>query len=462
MEHDSKLLRHQQRRIREWAQNSDAYDFFNILTGPELLDRVEELLPEHRERLYPPTETLSLFLAQALHEDGSCQRTVNESVVKRVRGGLSPCSTMTGGYCKARQRLPIEMVTGLVRRTADLMDEQTPEQWRWRGRRVRIIDGTTLSMPDTSANQARYPQQRGQQPGLGFPLCRVVGITCLSSGALIDAAIGRFHGKGASEQDLLRTLLDNFRAGDVALGDGFYGTYFLLAAMRERGVDIVFEQQGARKRSTDFRKGKKLGSGDHLIEISKPKIKPGWMSQALYDAAPESLPLRELRVGNKILITSLLCPKQVDKNALKALYKSRWQVELDLRNIKTTLGMETLSCKTPDMNEKEIWVYFLAYNLIRLLMAQAATLADVLPRQLSFKYTLQLWLSWKDHMPAPRSETNLLVLFFLIARKRIGKRPDRMEPRAIKRRPKPFALLMKPREQARAEIRKYGHPRKLK
>lgn len=403
-----------------------------------------------------------MFLAQALNEDRSCQRIVNEAVIKRVGGGLSLCSTVTGGYCRARQRLPIEMVAGLARRTAERMDEHTPGIWRWRGRRVRIIDGTTVSMPDTPANQARYPQQRRQQPGLGFPLCRVVGITCLSSGALIDAAIGRFNGKGASEHDLLRTLLDNFKPGDVALGDGFYGTYFLLVAMHERGVDIVFEQQGARRRTTDFRTGKKLGSGDHLIEICKPKIKPDWISQAHYDASPESLTLRELRVGNKVLITSLLCAQQVSKDALKALYKSRWQVELDLRNIKTTLGMETLSCKTPDMNEKEIWVYFLAYNLIRLLMAQAATLADVLPRQLSFKHTLQLWLSWRQQIPTVDTETNLLVLFMLIAQKKTGDRPDRMEPRSIKRRPKPFALLMKPREQARAEIRKYGHPKKIK
>lgn len=124
--------------------------------------------------------------------------------------------------------------------------------------------------------------------------------------------------------------------------------------------------------------------------------------------------------------------------------------------------METLSCKTPEMSEKEIWIYFLAYNLIRLLMAQAALLADILPRQLSFKHTLQLWLAWRQQGAFSDNEANEKLLFILIAQRQIGNRPDRIEPRAVKRRPKPFSLLMKPREEARAEIRKNGHPKKVK
>jgi Transposase DDE domain len=268
-------------------------------------------------------------------------------------------------------------------------------------------------------------------------------------------------GKGANEQTLLRELLDTFQPGDLVLGDSFYGTYFLLASMLEKGVDVVFEQQGARKRSTDFRKGKKLGSKDHIIPIPKPKIKPEWMSKDDYDSAPSSLAIRELAVSGKVLITTLLPPAQASKSELKALYKQRWQIELDLRNIKTTLGMETLSCKTPEMKLKEIWVYFLAYNLIRLIMAQSALLANILPRQLSFKHSLQLWVIWSQHLQVIDQE-NEEQLFILIAQKEIGKRPGRIEPRAAKRRPKPFSLLTKPRNEAREEIRKYGHPKKLK
>lgn len=451
---------YQQRRIHRCATHSDPYAFFNLLTGPELLGQIELLLPEHRERVFPPTETLSMFLSQALSADRSCQQVVNEAAVKRLVGGLSLCSTHTGAYCRARQRLPVEMPATLVRRTGQMMAGQTLRSWRWQGRPVRLVDGTTVVMPDTPANQAVYPQPRSQKPGLGFPLCRMVGIICLGSGAVLNAAIGSYHGKGSDEQALLRSVLDTLQPGDLLLGDAYYASYFLLCALRERGVDAVFEQQGARQRSTDFRRGRRLGQRDHLIELHKPKLKPDWMTEAHYAQAPDSLTVRELRTGGKILVTTLLCPKQTPKSALKALYRERWHVELDLRNIKTTLGMEMLSCKTPAMARKEIWVYLLAYNLIRLMMAQAALLADRLPRQLSFKHTLQIWIAW-DHHGTDHDE-KLYSLFVLIAQQQVGDRPGRIEPRAIKRRPKPFPLLTKPREIAREEVRKYGHPKKLK
>ena len=455
----SKLKRVTQHRIQKYVQHSNANQFFNLLTSNELLWTVEDLLPEHRERHYPPTQTLSMFLAQALSADRSCQRVVNQMTMNRVATGLLPTSTATGGYCKARQRLPLTMVSSLVRKTAVLLDEGLPQQWRWHGKRVRLIDGTTVTMPDTLANQSVFPQQGRQQPGLGFPICRIVGAMCLSSGMVLNASIGRFNGKGSDEHTLLRGILDTFTAGDVVLGDAFYGTYFLLAALIEKGVDVVFEQMGQRRRVTDFRTGVRLGERDHLINIPKPVIKPDWMSQAQYERLPDYLTIRELKVGHKVLITTLLSSKQTSKSELKALYQKRWQIEVDFRHIKTTLGMETLSCKTPQMNEKEIWVYFLAYNLIRLLMAQAALLVDILPRQLSFKHTLQLWLAWRQYDMHIDDEP---MLFILIAKKRVGNRLGRIEPRAVKRRPKPLPLLMLPRQQAREKVIKYGHPKKLK
>ena len=250
--------------------------------------------------------------------------------------------------------------------------------------------------------------------------------------------------------------------GDLLLGDAFYATYFLLCALQERGVDGVFEQQGSRRRRTDFRRGQRLGQRDHLIELHKPTIKPAWMSQAQYEQAPDTLKVRELRTGGKILMTTLLCPKRTSKVALKALYRDRWHVELDLRNIKTTLGMEMLSCRTPAMAEKEIWVYLLAYNLVRLLMAQAASLADIIPRQLSFKHTLQLWIAWRHNGTGSYDDSQLASLFILIGQQRVGNRPGRIEPRVRKRRPKPFPLLTKPRPIAREDVRNNGHPKKLK
>jgi hypothetical protein len=313
-------------------------------------------------------------------------------------------------------------------------------------------------MPDTLENQAAFPQPDSQAPGLGFPQCRMVGIMCLASGAVLDAALGPCKGKGSDEQALLRSLLPSLKPGNLLLGDAFYATYFLLCALQVQGVDGVFEQHGARR--TDFRRGQSLGTRDHLIKLKKPKKKPDWMRQEDFDQAPDCLAVRELRVGGKVLVTTLLCSKKTRKNALKKLYKSRWHVELDLRNIKTTLGMNIVSCCTPEMVKKEIWTYLLAYNLIRLIMAQAALLAGVVPRQLSFKHTLQLWMAWVNYIPEQCSEDKRETFFILVAQQRVGKRNGRIEPRAVKRRPKPFPLLTKPREEAREQVKKHGHPKK--
>lgn len=453
---------HQQKRVKTYISNSDSYEFFNLLTGPELLDKVESLLPEHRERRFPPTETLSMFLGQVMSADRSCQNAINTAAIKQLINGLPTSSTHTGGYCQARKRLPLEMASTLARHTGQMMTEKSPAAWQWRKRPVRLVDGATVTLPDTTGNQEAYPQPQSQKPGLGFPLCRIASIICLASGAVLDTATGPCRGKGSDEQSLLRSMLDTLEADDILLGDAFYATYFLLGALQAKGVDGVFEQYGARRRNTDFRSGQRLGQHDHLIKLWKPKKKPDWMSQAEYDEAPDTLKVRELSVGGKILVTTLLCPKQVSKADLKALYKDRWHVELDIRHIKTTLGMEMLRCRTPAMVEKEIWVYLLAYNLIRLLMAQAALIANIVPRQLSFKHTLQLWVAWQQHGGKSYDEGQLGILFLLIAQQQVGQRPGRIEPRAIKRRPKPFPLLTKHRHVAQEEIRKNGHPKKLK
>ena len=462
MHPNPKACAQQQNRVRKQVRDNDAYSFFNLLTGPDLLKDLEALLPEHRERLFPPTETLSMFVAQALSADRSCQKAVNDTAIKRVAGRLPQCSTYTGGYCRARKRLPMPMVRALARISGQRVMAHAPHSWHWRNRPVRLVDGTTVKMPDTKANQALYPQSRNQKPGLGFPLCRMVGIMCLGSGALLNAAISPYHGKGNDEQSLLRSMLDTLARGDVLVGDAFYATYFLLCALLERGIDAVFEQHGSRQRTTDFRRGKRLGTRDHLIVLNKPTIKPAWMTEHAYAQAPDTLSVREVRTGGKTLVTTLLCPKQTSKADLKLLYRDRWHVELDLRNIKTTLGMQKLSCLCPEMALKEIWVYLLAYNQIRMMMAQAARYTHRRPRQISFKHTVQICLELPHHRDLTLHGDDRCVLFSLIAQQQVGDRPGRIEPRAIKERPKPYPLLTQPRDIARAKIRKHGHPAKLK
>jgi len=451
-----------QRRIKKHTEQVDSFSFFNMLTSPQLFSTVEELLPEYRERKYPPTETLSMFLSQAMSADRSCQNIVNATAVQRSINGLPQTSTYTGSYCKARQRLPVSLVSELVRCTSALINQPLPQDWRWQGRPIRLIDGTTVTMPDTAENQAVYPQQGGQKPGLGFPICRMVGIICLASGSVINAAVGPFKGKGADEQTLLRSLLDSFEPGDIVVGDAYYSGYFLLAELMARGIDVVFEQFGARRKKTDFRKGQKLGNKDHLIMYQKPTKKPDWMTEQSYREAPSTITIRELKVGNKLLVTTMLSPKEASKLSLKNLYKDRWHVELDFRKIKTTMGMETFSCKSPEMIEKEMWVYLLAYNLIRLVMAQSAVLADLLPRQISFKHSLQIWLAFRQQRGDIADDESLTSLCILIAENTVGHRPGRIEPREVKRRAKPYKVLSKPRDEVRETIRKYGHPEKQK
>lgn len=443
---------HQDRVSRQIGQ-AGAVDFFNILTGPELLEMTEAHLPEHRERLYPPTVALSMFMKQALEIDRSCQRAVAAWAGQRAAEGLSVHSIRTGAYCRARGRLPLEMIVALTRETGRLLSSRAQPGWRWRGRCVKLADGTAVSMPDTPENQARFPQPQSQAEGVGFPLAGLAGIVCLSTGAVLELAIGAHAHPGQSEQDLFRGLLDTLRSGDVLLADALYCSYWLIATLQAAGVDVLFEQHGSR--ITDFRCGQALGRRDHVVRWLKPKTRPAWMSREQYRAFPAQLTVREAKVAGQVLVTTLLDARAVCKRELSRLYARRWHVELDIRNLKTTLGLEVLRCLTPQMIEKELWVSLLAYNVIRLLMAQAAHTAGIHPRELSFKHTVQMWTTWswraREIFAAPEE------FFRLLAQQTVGKRPGRIEPRARKRRPKSFPWLKVPRSLARRQIRTHGH-----
>jgi hypothetical protein len=443
-------LNQRRARVERKAKSTQAVDFFNILTSEELLHTTEALLPEHRERLYPPTVTLSMFMRQTLEADASCQKAVNGWAAQRVADGLQPCSVRTGGYCRARQRLPLEMVSGLTRKTGCLVSQKACRHWLWRGRSVKLVDGTGLSMPDTQDNQAVYPQPSSQDAGVGFPLARLVVVICLATGVVLDASIGPHQGKGSGELSLVRQVLEALHPGDVMLADALYCNYFLIASLMTAKVDVLFEQNGSR--ITDFRRGRRLGTRDHIVNWPKPVHRATWMTCEEYAALPEEITLREVKVGHQILVTTLQDHRSVSKDDLSELYKQRWHVELDLRNLKTTTGMDVLGCRTPEMNQKQLWVHLLAYNVIRLLMAQAACYTDVDPRKLSFKHTLQLWTEWTARaLPATPS------LFTLIAQCKVGHRPGRIEPRMRKRRPKSYPWMKTPRAHARQQVQRYGH-----
>ena len=440
-----------QHQIKQYGKDLHAVVFFNVLSSPQFLNEVDALLPEHRERHYPPAVTLSMFIKQALEDDRSLQKAVDDWAIQRAIDGLDAISTSTAAYCKARQRIPLETVRKLMRLLGNQLSARALASWRWRDRSVKLVDGTGLSMPDTPQNQTRYPQPSTQAAGVGFPLARLVVVICLSTGGVLDAAIGPHAGKGSSELSLLRELMHTLEAGDVLLGDALYCSYFVVAALQSMGVDVVLEQHGAR--TTDFRRGQRLGVRDHRTRWTKP-TRPEWMTPEQYDAFAHELTVREVDIGGKILVSTLTDQRTIHKGELLALYEQRWHVELDIRNIKTTMGMDVLSCMTPEMVDKEVMVYLLAYNMIRLLMAQAALQSQCHPRQLSFRHAVQLWIAWITRVPSGQHESLRDELFVWMAQIRVGHRPGRVEPRARKRRPKPYPWLKESRQQARQRIRR--------
>jgi len=440
-----KRLMKQVERFRARFLQSIGTVLTDVISQQSLLQSVIEEVGLYRERIYGPLATLSLFIEQVLGADHSCQDAVARGLSVRVALGQSTCSLNTGPYCKARTRLPLSLLRRLAREVARRLCADQPAIWRWRGREVKLIDGTTVSMPDTRANQARFPQSGGQQPGLGFPLARLVAVVSLSTGAALEWAIDACKGKKTGETALLWRLLPTFTRGDIVIADSYYCGYFMIAGLIAQGVDILMPQHHLRL--TDFRRGQRLGVRDHRVTWARPQ-RPDWMDEATYATMPESLTMREVRAAGRTLVTTLVDACTVTKPALAELYATRWQVELDLRAIKTVMQMDILRCKTPTMVEKEIAVHLLAYNLVRAVMAQAAAMHHALPRQLSFKTALQLLRAFEmnlRHEPQRCSMTRRAPLLAALAQRRLPHRPDRVEPRAVKRRPKQHWLLRKPR-----------------
>ena len=316
-------------------------------------------------------------------------------------------------------------------------------------------------MPDTPATQAVYPQSRSQAPGVGFPLARIVTLFSLSCGTVLGVALAPWRGKGTGENALFRSLWAHLLPGDVVLADRFYDSHCQLALLQQRGVDSVFRPHSNRR--IDFRTGQRLGPGDHVVRWTKPR-RPEWLDPEAYGALPDTLAIREVRVTvsckgfrtqRLMVATTLVDPAATTAQDLADLYWARWQAELDLRSLKPVLQMDLLRGKTPSMVRKEIWAHLLAYNLLRTVMAQAALQYGVLPWHLSFKGALQTLNAFRDHLlfaSGERLRALCQELLKAIAVHRVGNRPGRYEPRARKRRPKPYPLLNKPRLQARNEL----------
>jgi hypothetical protein len=463
---NERLFRQQFNFLKRQFLQDGKLPLTDILSREIVQQALDTIEVAWNERIYTPLATLWIFLGQVLSADHSCRAAVARFVAHRISRGESACSSHTGAYCQARKRLPEKFFTHVARGVGSALDKNAESSWLWKNRKVYMFDGTTVSMPDTPSNQEAYPQPTSQTPGVGFPLARVAAIFSLSCGAILDLAVAGYSGKGQGEVTLLRQLWDVFRPGDVVLTDALMCNYRVLCSLNQRGVDVVTRINKA-LRKADFRRGKRLGKNDHLVSWPKPFIRD--MDREERRSLPEFLTVREVRIRivqpgfrsrTIVIVTTILDPKQATKEELADLYRMRWSNETDFSSLKVTLQMDVLRCKTPELVRREIWTHVIAYNLIRTIMAQTCCRADILPREVSFKATVQILEAFQPLIAARscRGLTDLVMLYeqvmHAIAVHQVGNRPGRLEPRLRKRRTKKYDYMMKPRTETKLEILK--------
>jgi hypothetical protein len=445
-----------------------------------------------RNRRWGPFRTLWTFLLQVLHAGSSCRSAVamvlGELAAQKL-AGQALCPGRCGGgksdsgdkplagrkrpsgdptaYCQARKRLPLSVLIDGLRHVGQQLQQQVDKSHLWLGRRVWLVDGTTCSMPDTPDLQKAFGQPTGQAKGCGFPVAKVVAMFCWASGAVLQAAIGPYC---KHELPLWRQLWDLLSPGDILLGDRLYCTFADIVGLTRRGCDCIVRLH--QRRPKDFRHGKRLGKYDRLVVWHRPMrhARPRGMGVLEWKRLPETLIVRMLRFTTDVpgfrsrricIATTLLDPVAYPAEKIAELYRDRWLIELHFRNIKSKLGMDVLRGESADVVRKEILMHLLAYNLIRSLMWQAAAKHGKDLHRLSFAGTLDrlnalapyLWLL------AGTAKANLLldVLLYWIAHDTVPLRPNRIEPRAVKRRPKQYDLLNKPRHQLRKNLLRQAH-----
>ena len=436
----------------------DSLPFGNVLSA----DRVREMFAESgvlfgdgENDLWNTGLTLWSFIGQVL-QDGkqrSCNAAVTHATRYMVEHGLEPPSPDSGQYCRARHKLTAEVIRNLVREIAENMSLANPNHWLWQGKNVKLVDGFTFTMPDTPENQKEFPQLKSQAPGVGFPIARACVVLSLADACIDNVAIGPYAGKETGETALLRKVLNSFKPGDVMLADRYFCSFFMLAILKSHGIDVCMRLHQLRQ--VDYSKVKWLGNNDYIDTWYRPQ-RAKWMSQELYDSLPEQMEIRivsfnattDNQTEPLTVVSTLVDHKTYRATDIGKLYGYRWYAELDVFSIKQSLNLDHLRCKSPEMIRRELWTTLLAYNMVRLVCAQAAFIHEKFPRQMSFTIACNTLLSqWL--MPPDDSIRQTLGKYTLyqIASNEVGNRPGRIEPRVVKRRLKKYTLMTKPRDQ---------------
>ena len=446
--------------LKQKYQDSLGLPFAQVLNEHEIQQVLDDQNVSYRQVLYTPIVVLWAWISQVIDQDKSLSHAVKRVTTWLATTGETIPSSDTGGYSKARKRLPFAVLPPLLTHTANALHSSLPPEQLWCGRHVKAFDGTGIQMSDTGENQAEYPQLSSQKAGCGFPIAKLVVWFCVTTGAVLDAAMAPFN---ISEWQLSRQLYARLTSDDVVVADSAYGTYADLALVKAAGADGVFRKHHARH--CDFRRGKKLGIGDHRVVWHRPTQCPQSMSQEAFDALPITLEVREVhlliqqpgfRPTEIIVVTTLHDPKRYPKAKLADLYQLRWQAaEVNLRHLKTTLTMEMIAAKTPEMVRKDLWVHLLAYNLLRSLMWQAAKHTTVEAARLSLQGTRQQFNHFRPELVnAKAAERQQLyhTLLNIVGTLIVPLRPHRCEPRVVKRRPKPFPRMQQPRSVLKAKL----------
>jgi hypothetical protein len=441
-------------------KSTDGLPFRQLLDRQRIAHALEQAQIKYRERIFSPFVTLWAFLSQVVSKDSSCEAAVSRVLADRVAQNMPACSADSSSYCQARMRLPEKPISDLTRETGQELHREAKQEWKWKGRQVAIVDGSTATMDDTEENQAAYPQSRSQKKGLGFPCLRMLAVISLSVGTVLECAYCPCRGKKTGEQSLFRQTWHVLKPGDIVLGDRLYDAYRDMAQLKARGVDSLFGKK--QSRVVDFRRGRRLGPDDHVVVWKRPKYDASrFDSREEWEELPPEMEMRELRLvirrpGFKTrivtVVTTLLDAQEYSFEEILDLFGQRWHCELDLRSIKRALEMHHLPCKTPEMVRKAIWAHLLAYNLIRVRMAQAAAVHEKEPRNLSFTGAKTLIHTFATHMKNASQTTYErleIELLKAIATRQVGERPGRKEPRAVKKRTQKYKFLTKPRAQAR-------------
>jgi len=453
------------KRIAESFLAADGLPFADVLSA----DRIERIFAEHdnlfgMDAIYSTPRVLWAFLGQTLHDgkEASCESAVAQIAVCCSQEGRTPPTADTGDYCRARAKLSESALRQLFTQQADELQQQIDESYLWKGRHAKLVDGFTFRMADSVENQAEYPHPKTQKRGVGFPIARACAVISLATAAVVNLTVGPYAGKETSELALLRQMLDSFDEGDLFVADRYFCSFMMIALLLGRGVDTCARMH--QLRHVDFRRGKRLGRYDHLIEWSKPKQRPKWMNESTYASMPDVITLRETRIelkrpGRKTqtmtVVTTLLDPVEYSKRDIAALYGFRWNAELDIRSIKQTLGLEFVNCKSPAMVRRHLWTTLLAYNLIRAIAARAAKIHELQPREISFTAVCQHVLSsWMLAATGHCETETIRLLYKQIATCRVGNRPGRIEPRVLKRRRHGYKLMQAPRAELKAELMK--------